>query len=71
MVSLALHFKLAIDTTTEVDYSDAEYTYRPQLDPDRDNELIELLPDFLTEEIIFPRTQASKFYSRVTKFLTG
>lgn len=44
--------------------------YKPQLDDRRDNELIELLPDYLVEEITFPRPHAAKFYSRVLKSLT-
>lgn len=41
----------------------------PQLDPSRDRELIDLLPDFLVEEITFPRPHAAKFYARVIKSL--
>ena len=44
--------------------------YMPQLDPKRDEELIEMLPDYLVEEISFPRLHAAKFYSRVQKALT-
>ena len=67
----ALHFKLSIgeDSTSET-YDDAHFTYRPQLDPSRDRELVETLPDYLTEEITFPRPHAAKFYARVTKALT-
>jgi hypothetical protein len=67
----ALHFKLAIcnDTTSEA-YDEAQYLYMPQLDKDRDAELIELLPDYLVEEITFPRPHAAKFYARVIKSLT-
>lgn len=70
-VFAALHFKLALDPLEEVDnYEDVQYTYRPQLDPQRDEALMEVLPDYLVEEITFPRTHASKFYTRVTKSLT-
>ena len=51
-------------------YEELQFTYRPQLDDDRDSDLIEVLPDYLTEEITFPRHQASKFYARVIKALT-
>ncbi|KAH8911344.1 hypothetical protein BR93DRAFT_956248 [Coniochaeta sp. PMI_546] len=66
-----LHFKLAInnDTTSEV-YDEAHYRYMPQLDEGRDAELIEILPDYLVEEITFPRPHAAKFYARVIKSLT-
>ena len=30
---------------------------------------MEILPDYLVEEISFPRTQAAKFYSRVNRSL--
>jgi hypothetical protein len=35
------------------------------LNEQRDRELLELLPDYLTEEISFPRAQAPKFYAKV------
>lgn len=50
-------------------YEDVQFTYRPQLDSSRDGDLIEVLPDYLTEEITFPRHQASKFYARIIKSL--
>lgn len=42
----------------------------PQLDESRDRDLIEMLPNFLVEEISFPRPHAAKFYARVMKSLT-
>lgn len=67
---IALHFKLALEDMDAADsYEDVQFTYRPQLDPSRDSDLIEVLPDYLTEEITFPRNQASKFYTRVIKSL--
>ncbi|KJZ78112.1 hypothetical protein HIM_02749 [Hirsutella minnesotensis 3608] len=66
-----LHFKLAIERATPTDnYESVQLTYKPQLDTNRDNELMELLPDYLVEEITFPRSHASKFYSRVMKSLS-
>lgn len=66
----ALHFKLALeDLEAAESYEELQFTYRPQLDEDRDSDLIEVLPDYLTEEITFPRHQASKFYARVIKSL--
>ncbi|KAL7785957.1 chromosome segregation protein Csm1/Pcs1 domain-containing protein [Trichoderma ceciliae] len=65
-----LHFKLGLEDMDATDsYENAQFTYRPQLDSSRDGGLIEVLPDYLTEEIIFPRHQASKFYTRVIKSL--
>lgn len=67
----ALHFKLALDTADAGEnYEAVEYTYRPQLDPNRDEELQMVLPDYLLGEITFPRTQASKFFKKVSKYLT-
>lgn len=66
----ALHFKLALDKPEECEnYEDVQYTYRPQLDPNRDGDLLDILPDYLVEEITFPRTHAAKFYTRVIKSL--
>lgn len=65
-----LHFKLALEDLEAADsYEDAQFAYRPQLDESRDGDLIDVLPDYLTEEITFPRHQASKFYARVIKSL--
>ncbi|CAK7211501.1 hypothetical protein SBRCBS47491_001147 [Sporothrix bragantina] len=69
----SLHFKLSIEEEDAADTSDsdsAQFVYMPQLDPRRDAALIELLPDYLVEEISFPRMQAAKFYKRVMQALT-
>ena len=67
----ALHFKLAVEPTdAATSYEEVQFTYRPQLDADRDGDLMDVLPDYLVEEITFLRPQASKFYSRVIKSLT-
>ncbi|ROW09749.1 hypothetical protein VMCG_02416 [Cytospora schulzeri] len=66
-----LHFKLAIaNENSDENMDEAEFQYKPQLDEHRDRELIELLPEFLADEISFPRAHAAKFYSRVLKSLT-
>ena len=68
---IALHFKLAVANEKSADsYDDAQCVYIPQLDPSRDKSLMELLPDYLVDEITFPRPQAAKFYARVIKALT-
>ncbi|KAK3338261.1 chromosome segregation protein Csm1/Pcs1-domain-containing protein [Neurospora tetraspora] len=74
-----LHFKLAhisansphvdADETTQY-FDEDQFHYMPQLDASRDRALIDLLPDYLVEEITFPRQHAAKFYSRVNKALT-
>lgn len=68
---VALHFKLAaVNETSAESYEDAHALYVPQLDPSRDKALMELLPDYLVDQISFPRPQAAKFYARVVKALT-
>jgi hypothetical protein len=47
-----------------------EVVYTPRLDSNRDKDLIELLPDYLSEEITFSRAHAAKFYSRVVDTMT-
>jgi hypothetical protein len=49
---------------------DAQFMYMPQLDAARDEELMESLPEYLVDEITFPRLHAAKFYSRVLKALS-
>jgi len=74
IAATALHFHLTVanDTTSSAPktpsgsaYEEAEFTYEPLLDESRDNELIEILPDYLTEDIEFPRHQALKFYHKM------
>lgn len=65
-----LHFKLSIAVDGSDKFEEAQFMYMPQLDAARDEELIETLPDYLVEEITFPRLHAAKFYSRVVKALT-
>lgn len=66
-----LHFKLAIaNENSDENMDEAEFQYKPQLDERRDRDLIEILPEFLVDEISFPRAHAAKFYSRVLKSLT-
>ncbi|PMD50355.1 uncharacterized protein K444DRAFT_266718 [Hyaloscypha bicolor E] len=66
-----LHFKLAAGNEKSADsYDDVQCSYIPQLDSSRDRALMELLPDYLEDEITFPRPQAANFYARVAKALT-
>ncbi|KAJ5807112.1 glycosyl phosphatidyl inositol anchor synthesis [Penicillium riverlandense] len=69
-VNGSLHFKLAIPMASAADYETAEFQYLPLLDANRDRELVDILPDFLTVDITFNRQQASKFYTRVMDALT-
>ena len=70
MYSLALHFKLAIAKDTDGGYENTEFQYTPRLDSNRDRDLIALLPEYLTDEITFSRTNAAMFYGRVIETLT-
>lgn len=68
----ALHFKLAVanDNDAKIHYEDATFLYTPRFDVNRDRDLLELLPDYLSEEIAFSRVNAAKFYGRVVETLT-
>ena len=66
----ALHFKLAVPTDTTASYEDVDLQYMPRLDGNRDRDLIELLPEYLREDITFAQSNAAKFYSRVVDTLT-
>ncbi|PFH55475.1 hypothetical protein XA68_18200 [Ophiocordyceps unilateralis] len=66
-----LHFRLASEHgCSSESCEDAQLTYKPQLDESRDQGLLQLLPDYLVEEITFSRSHASKFYHRVIKSLS-
>lgn len=66
-----LHFKLSIGNDMSAEnYDEVQFMYMPQLDASRDRALIDMLPDYLVEEISFPRPHAAKFYSRVMRSLT-
>jgi regulator of replication initiation timing len=60
----ALHFHLTVAAGTG-SYEDTEFIYQPLLNEQRDKELLDLLPDYLTEDICFPRGHAAKFYCKV------
>ncbi|KAI9167261.1 Monopolin complex subunit pcs1 [Paramyrothecium foliicola] len=65
-----LHFKLVLERPdASGDYDAANVTYQPQLDPARDEEMMDMLPDYLIDEIAFKRPHASKFYTRVINAL--
>lgn len=64
-----MHFHLTIVASSEA-YEDTEFVYQPLLNEQRDKELLDLLPDYLTEEICFPRAQAAKFYGRVVESMS-
>jgi len=51
-------------------YDDTEFVYTPLIDENRDRELVDILPEYLTEEIAFPRNHAAKFYAKVVECMT-
>ena len=70
-VHVALHFKLSVAADKEgTSYEETEFSYEPRLDSDRDMDLIEILPEYLCEEITFSRNNAARFYSRIADTLT-
>lgn len=69
---LALHFKLSIDAeeAKTSSFEETEFIYTPLLDANRDRDLIDIMPVYLTEDITFARANAAKFYQRVQETLT-
>ncbi|KAF2455005.1 chromosome segregation protein Csm1/Pcs1-domain-containing protein [Lineolata rhizophorae] len=66
-----LHFHLALaNPGPDASYDDAEFEYVPLLDASRDRDLLDVLPDYLTEEICFPRSSAARFYAKVVECMT-
>jgi hypothetical protein len=69
---LALRFHLSVShpdakttATPGTTYDEEEFAYAPLLDEKNDRQLLEILPDYLTEEIVFPRPSASRFYQKI------
>ena len=58
-----LHFKLTTPVTMVND--EDEITFTPHLDPERDEKILSLLPEYLTEEITFARQNATRFYLKL------
>ncbi|KAL4965322.1 putative chromosome segregation protein (Pcs1) [Aspergillus stella-maris] len=69
-VNGTLHFKLVVPHVSSANFESAEFQYIPLLDENRDRELVDILPEYLTVDITFVRQQASKFYTRVIDALT-
>ena len=72
-IPAALHFKLSVAPDAHgksTSFEETEFLYTPLLDSNRDRDMIEILPDYLTEDITFSRQHAARFYSRVTDTLT-
>ncbi|KAL4937644.1 hypothetical protein BDV06DRAFT_69738 [Aspergillus oleicola] len=69
-VNGTLHFKLVVPHVSSANFGSAEFQYIPLLDENRDRDLVNILPEYLTVDITFVRQQASKFYTRVIDALT-
>ena len=67
-INVALHFKIEIMNPppgSTSSYADVEFVYTPLIDDHRDSILVEILPDYLKDEIAFPRGNASAFFGRL------
>ncbi|KAI1763765.1 chromosome segregation protein Csm1/Pcs1-domain-containing protein [Hypoxylon sp. FL1150] len=64
-----LNFKLAVGVDDCTEFDEPQFIYMPQLDLSRDQALVDILPNYLVEEITFPQSHAERFYSRVMKAL--
>ena len=51
-------------------YDDTEFGYVPLFDEKNDPELMQSLPDYLCEEISFPRAQAAKFHAKIVESMS-
>lgn len=64
-----MHFHLSIynedANKSGASYEEVEFGYTPLLDANRDRDILDILPEYLTEEICFPRSNAAKFYSKI------
>jgi hypothetical protein len=56
MVNIALHYKLSMEDN-DVNDPHGQIVYSPMLDPSRDEKILKVLPDYLTDEIMFSREQ--------------
>ncbi|KAL6246613.1 hypothetical protein RBB50_006851 [Rhinocladiella similis] len=67
-----LHFKLFVpqEGVRGANFEEPDILYTPLLDSNRDRDMIELMPSYLTEVITFSRQNAAKFYGRVVDTLT-
>ncbi|EME38423.1 hypothetical protein DOTSEDRAFT_181567 [Dothistroma septosporum NZE10] len=75
--TLQFHLSVGNDSSTPnprtpsgLKYEEAEFAYEPLFDEKNDKALLNILPDYLTEEICFPRNHAQRFYSKVVDSMT-
>jgi 3-deoxy-D-manno-octulosonic-acid transferase len=62
--NVALHYKLTMEDK-DVNDPHGQIVYTPLLDPDRDEKIMNVLPDYLTDEIMFAREQGPSFPVRL------
>ena len=58
VADVALHYKLAMEDK-DVNDPHGQIVYTPLLDPNRDEKILQVLPDYLTDEIMFAREQGT------------
>jgi len=56
LLTTALHYKLAMEDK-DVNDLHGQIVYTPLLDKQRDEKILNVLPDYLTDEIMFAREQ--------------
>jgi len=57
----ALHYKLTMEDR-DVNDPHGQVAYTPLLDPSRDAKIMTVLPDYLTDEIMFAREQGTRSF---------
>jgi Chromosome segregation protein Csm1/Pcs1 len=62
---IALHYKLTLEND-EMNTKNAQIVYSPLFDPDRDEKILQLLPDYLTEDIMFAKEQGTSSITMLT-----
>lgn len=58
VLTTALHYKLAMEDK-DVNDPHGQIVYTPLLDKQRDEKILNVLPDYLTDEIMFAREQGT------------
>jgi hypothetical protein len=63
VTDVALHYKLAMEDK-EANDPHGQIVYTPLLDPNRDEKILNVLPDYMTDEIMFAREQGTPYYPK-------
>jgi len=59
---IALHYKLTMEDK-DVNDPHGQIVYTPLLDPNRDEKILQVLPDYLTDEIMFAKEQGPSHFN--------